>query len=103
MSSLNSIIEAVDEEIGRFLKEGHIENINEIKDNVFKRNSIFIENSFFNKVIPIWNNLPKNLRTERHSYQTIKAKMKRLILEKFRNELNLPEYNKKCWKDFKFH
>ena len=26
---------AVDEEIGRFLKEGHIENINEIKDNVF--------------------------------------------------------------------
>ena len=68
-----------------------------------KRNSIFIENSFFNKVIPIWNNLPKNLRTERHSYQTIKAKMKRLFLEKFRNELNLPEYNKKCWKDFKFH
>ena len=26
---------AVDEEIGRFLKEGHIENINEIKDDVF--------------------------------------------------------------------
>ena len=48
--------------------------------------------------------LPKNLKTERHSYQTIKAKMKKFFfLEKFENEINRLEYNKKCWKDFKFH
>ena len=57
----------------------------------------------FSKMVPIWNTLPNNLKTERHSYQTIKAKMKIFFLEKFKNETNLPEYNKKCWKVFKFH
>ena len=41
-----------------------------------KGDSIFIENSFFSKVVPMRNTLPKNVKTERHSYQTIKAKMK---------------------------
>ena len=68
-----------------------------------RRDSIFIENSFFSKMVSIWNTLAKNLKTEPQSYQTIKAKMKMLFLEKFKNEINLPEYNKKCWKDLKFH
>ena len=60
------------------------------------------ESDKFSKVVLIWNTLPKNLKTERHSYQTIKAKLK-FFKEKFENEINLLEYNKKCWKDFKFH
>ena len=55
-----------------------LENINE-RDQIYlnvKSDSIFVENSIFSKVVPIWNTLPKNLKTEQHTYVTIKAKMK---------------------------
>ena len=77
------------------------ERTNQIYLNV-KSDSIFIDNSFFSKMVPIRNTLPNNLKTERQSYQTIKTKMKIFFLEKFKNGINLPEYNRK-WKDFKFH
>ena len=54
---------------------GEHKRTNQIYLNV-KSDSIFIDNSFFSKMVPIWNTLPSNLKTERHSYQTIKAKMK---------------------------
>ena len=55
-----------------------LENINE-RDQIYlnvKSDSIFVENSIFSKVVPIWNTLPKNLKTEQHTFVTIKAKMK---------------------------
>ena len=51
-----------------------------------------------------WNILPKNLKTERHSYQpNNKKENEKVFLEKFKIEINLPKYNEKCCKDFKFH
>ena len=45
----------------------------------------------------------EKFRNERIKIINNKSENEKVFLEKFRNETNLPEYNKKCWKDFKFH
>ena len=67
-----------------------------------KNNTQLIKNSFFNKVVPIWNTLPGNMKTKEHTYNTTKAKMKQFFLQKFKSESDIPEFNKRCWKDFIF-
>ena len=67
-----------------------------------KNNSQFIKNGFFNKAVPIWNTLPENVKTKEHTYHTTKTKMKQFFLQKFKNETDIPEFNKRCWKDFRF-
>ena len=64
--------------------------------------SAFMKNSFFMRIIPLWNSLPLMLFKEKYSIETIKSKLKRYFIDKIAHEIEHPEYRKKCWRDYRF-
>ena len=54
----------------------------------------FMRNSFFKKTVPLWNTLPKNLKTKWYSYITIKHKTKAFFLKQL-ERVDTPDYGKK--------
>ena len=64
--------------------------------------SALMKNSFFMRIIPLWNSLPLMLFKEKYSIETIKSKLKRYFIGKIAHEIEHPEYRKKCWRDYRF-
>ena len=64
--------------------------------------STFLRNSFLKKTVPLWNTLPKNLKTKSYSYSTIKNKTRAFFLKQLEPEVDTPEYGKKCWRGYEF-
>ena len=64
--------------------------------------SSYLSNSFFKKIDPLWNNLPSELKTEKWTYDTIKSKLKDFFQDQFKHQIDTPEFDKKCWTDYRF-
>ena len=65
-------------------------------------NSSYLSNSFFKKIVPVWNNFPPELKTKKWTYDTIKARFKDFFQDKFKHQIDTPEFDKKCWTDYQF-
>ena len=66
------------------------------------RNSKFMEDSFFRRAVPVWSTLPRGLLKRKYSPETIKTKLKLFFAAKIQNEIDRPEYAKKCWGNYRF-
>ena len=62
----------------------------------------FLKHSFFDSVVKIWNTLPGELKTNQFTYITAKRIFKSSFFEKFKTEVDIPEFTQKCWKEFRF-
>ena len=77
------------------------ERTNQISIDVTPKTT-FLKHSFFNSVVKIWNTLPEELKTKQFTYITAKRKFKNIFFEKFKTEVDIPEFTQKCWKEFRF-
>ena len=74
--------------------------INQITVQLFC-DSILMKNCFFNRVVPIWNNLLQEIPQGKFSYKTAKTKIKEHFFASFRKTAK-PVYSQKMWLDYKF-
>ena len=48
------------------------------------------------------NNFPPELKTKKWTYDTIKTRFKNFFQDKFKHQIDTPEFDKKCWTDYRF-
>ena len=65
--------------------------------------SALMKNSFFMRIILLWNSLPLKLFKEKYSVETIKSKLKRYFIGEIAHKIEHPEYRKKFWRDYRFY
>ena len=63
-------------------------------------NSEQLKNSLFMSVVPLWNALPEKLKLGNQTYENVK-RLKTFFNEKFGNDINRPQYNQKCWSEYR--
>ena len=60
-------------------------------------NGKFMEDSFSKRAVPLWNTLPRGLLKRKYS-----TKLKLFFATKIQNEIERPDYAKKCWSNYCF-
>ena len=56
-----------------------------------------LKNSFFKRVVPLWNVLPEKLNSGNQTYGNVKVKLKTFFNEKFVHDIDRPQYSQKGW------
>ena len=54
-------------------------------------NSSYLSNSF-KKIVPLWNNLPAELKTKKWTYDTIKTKFKDFFQDEFKHQIDTLDF-----------
>ena len=66
-------------------------------------NGSIMEASFFKRIVPLWNILPKKLLKTKYSINTIKTKLKEFFDKQIEHEIERQHYGRQCWSEYRFH
>ena len=66
-------------------------------------NSEQLKNRLFKRVVPsLWNALPEKPKLGNQTYENVKKRLKTFFNDKFVNDIDRPQYNQKCWSEYRF-